>query len=211
VGGNTSTILVPNGTTIKGGGNEKVKIVLFWKRLIYSLMRHEGLGRSIFGSMPTFLPPNKRMYMCTKSMLNFCKYHADSIVLTNAFDIRWQSSYNGSIVQVQQVLQVPLPPEELQAQVEEFIHWHELYTFGILRSVKWALPKREIKKVDWTASKILRRFHFQFEVRQAYGTNIRDFIGGSSRDNNRPPREYLEQAEVPDDDLRELLNQIYAM
>lgn len=160
--------------------------------------------------MPTFLPPNKRIYLCTKSMLNFVKYHPESIVLTNAFDLRWQSSYNGSIVQVQQVLQVPLSVEELEAQVEEFVHWYELYTFAVLRSVKWALPKREIKKVDWTASKIFRRFYSQLEVRQGYGTNIRDFIN-NARENNRPPREYLDQAEMPDEDLRELLNQIYAM
>jgi hypothetical protein len=142
--------------------------------------------------------------------VKLCEVPPESIVLTNAFDLRWQSSYNGSIVQVQQVLQVPLSFEELEAQVEEFVHWYELYTFGVLRSVKWALPKREIKKVDWTASKILRRFYSQLEVRQGYGANIRDFIS-SARDNNRPPREYLDQAEMPDEDLRELLNQIYAM
>jgi len=143
-------------------------------------------------------------------MMNFVKYHPDSIVLTNAFDLRWQSSYHGSIVQVQQVLQVPIPPEDLEAQIEEFVHWFELYTFGVLRSVKWALPKREIKKIDWTASRILRRFYSQFEVRQGYGTNIRDFISGTL-DINRPPRQYLNQAEVPDDDLRELLNSIYSI
>ena len=142
--------------------------------------------------------------------MNFVKYHPKSIVLTNAFDLRWQSSFYGSIIQIQQVLEVPLPIEELDAQVEEFVHWFELYTFGVLKSVKWALPKREIKSVHWTASKILRRFYSQLEVRQGYGTNIRDFII-SARDNSRPPRELLDQAEIPDADLRELLNQIYAM
>lgn len=188
-----------------------MKIVLFSKQLFYSLMRHEGLGRLNFGTMPgTFLPPSKRLYICTKSMMAFVKYHPESIVLTNAFDLRWVSSYNGVLVQVSQVLQIPMSVEELEAQVEEFVHWYELYSFGILKSVKWGLPKREIKKFEWTASKILRRFHAQFEVRQGYGTNIRDFIS-SARDNNRPPREYLDQAEVPDDDLRELLNQIYSL
>ena len=158
-----------------------------------------------------FLAPNKRLYLCTRSMLNFQKFHPDSIVLTNAFSITWSSSFEGTIVMCQNVLQVDMDADEFDRQVEEFVHFMELYTFAVMKSTRWALPARPIKKVEWTPSKVLRRFSAQLEIRQSFGTNVRDFVAGARRNGNQPPRDYLIEAEVPDQQLREVLNRLYSL
>ena len=147
--------------------------------------------------------------MCTRSMLNFAKYHPNSIITTNAYKLEWFTNYNGIIVVVSQVLQVPISTEETEKELDTFIHWMELYSFNVFRGKKWSLPNREIKQIKWTPTKILRRFYDQVEIKQGYGSNIREFISLNRRNNDTINAEYIEHNEEPNDELRQALNRLY--
>jgi hypothetical protein len=53
------------------------------------------------------------------------------------------------------------------------------------------------------------RLRSQFQVGQSDVRNVGDFIEGTSSDSNSPIHETPDQPELSDDDIQELLNQIY--
>jgi hypothetical protein len=63
--------------------------------------------------------------------------------------------------------------------------------------------------VELTVLKIELRFHLQIEVSQGYDIKAEDFIEGTSRDDVLLHVESIDQPELSDDDIQELLNQIY--
>lgn len=160
--------------------------------------------------------PSKRAMVLTKSIGWFQQLHAESMMLTNIFDLRFYTHQVGIVIHLIQCLDYSALNHETQEQIEkdkkQFVEFFKIFSFIVMSSSKFAMiDATKHKKRKWTPQQILMKMDTNLEIADSFGTSISNFTGGRGRFVRRNEiQEQFLPYEIPfEPELRNALQVIY--
>ena len=157
--------------------------------------------------------PNRRSLAIVKSFQWYQQLHPESKVLTNFFDLEWQTSSAGIIIHLIQVLDDGhLSVEvrnEIDKDVKEFKAFFKIFTFITAYSVKFYCPtSMPLKKKKWRPEQIIKKICVGYEYADGHGGLMTDF-GTNQRGSRRHQTDWITMIEAGDERTRGLLNELF--